>query len=185
MSCKAFFETLSNEREAVSMRATVIDTAFPDAYCETESVSRYSSGLVQSTEYLHRYVFSPIHMNGEKVKAALFSDCKDKGLSCERSPTSEVPADIHARGKALVDGWNAANPDSDSPRSYVGVVSAQCERIRELVAQNQRMMAVYDTALADNPLHVDVFQIVNRKRSDVKQARKDIADLFSQIPSSN
>ena len=93
-----------------------------------------------------------------------------------------MPADIHDRGKALVDGWNAANPDADSPRSYVGVVSAKCEMIRDMLAQNQRMMAVYDTALEDNPAHVDVFQIVNRKRADVKQARKDIADLFSQIP---
>jgi hypothetical protein len=182
MSCRVLFEGLPKTSPDLDKRAELIEAQYPGAACELESVSPHSPGIVDSREYLHRYIFSPIHMNGDRIKSSVFSDCQDKGLSCERSGTIDVPPDTHRRGRQQVDAWNGKNPKSSEPRSYVGVVSANCGDIRSIIDDGGRVAAVYDTALVDNVSHADVFHRIYKQKSLGKQARRDIALKFTEIP---
>jgi hypothetical protein len=193
MECRVFFDSLPIERPGVKERAKLIDEKFADGYCEAQSVSSESSGIVRDDEYVHRYVFSPVHMDGDKIKTAFFSDSQHGGLSCQRSTEQVASAQIHERGYMMVRAHNEASNDPDESRSYLGVVSAKCGDVRKLrpraeVASqgrswDQPMMAVYDTAKAGDEEHIDVFQLaVGRKKSDIKQARRDLALVFTDSP---
>lgn len=181
MSCKVLFASLPTN-ENVAERATLIDAAKPDGECESESVSDFSPGPVSGAEFLHRYVFSPIHLHEGSVLPTLFNDAKDKGLSCERGPSESTPTDTHDRGKAQVHSFNERRQPSKPERAYVGTVTAPVSGVREIVMEEQRVYGVYDTALADNPAHVDVFEIANRTRAQKKLARLALAELFTKVP---
>lgn len=182
MSCRALFEGLPSGRGEVSARAKLIDDSFPEAFCECESVSRFSPGLVAPGEFLHRFVFSPLHMHEGEVLPSLFSDAKDKGLSCERAPSFDVELASHDRGRQQAKRYNQSKPEGKPDRVYVGAVTANCGLLRAMMMNDARLLAVYDTALEANVAHSDVFEIAGRSNSEKKQARKDIADAFSKIP---
>lgn len=193
MECKVFFDSLPSERPEVRERARLIDEQFPGARCEAESVSSSSPGVVQDAEFAHRFVFSPVHMDGEKIKTAFFSDCQSVGLSCQRSEIEDVDRETHDRGLAIVAAWNKESGDPDTQRSYLGVVSANCGNIRLLkphpsssehaTAWDQAMMGIYDTGRLGDERHIDVFQLaVGRRKSDLKQARRDLALVFTTTP---
>lgn len=182
MSCQALFEGLPNGRGEVSARAKLIDDSFPDAFCECESVSRFSPGVVAGGEFLHRFVFSPLHMHDGEVLPALFSDAKDKGLSCERGDALQIAPQTHERGRQQAQRFNETKPEDRPERAYVGSVTASCSLIRALLMNEQRLLAIYDTALEENVAHADVFEIAGRTNAEKKQARKDIADAFSKVP---
>lgn len=181
MSCKVLFASLPTS-ENVAERAALIDNAQPDGYCEAESVSDFSPRPVSGDEYLHRYVFSPVHLHEGAVLPTLFNDAKDKGLSCERGPSDSPPSDTHNHGKAQVQSFNDRRQPSQPERSYVGTVTAPVNGVREIVIEEQRVFAVYDTALSDNPAHVDVFEIASRSRAQKKLARLALAELFTKVP---
>ncbi len=181
MSCRLLFEELTNDRSKTKERADLIDKQYPDGYCERESVSIYSQGRVEE-EYIHRFVFSPIHLKDGKVLPALFSDAKDKGLSCERSYTEQASEDVHQRGTAQADRWNDANADHPLKRSYLGVVTSHSKAVRSILVENERSFAIYDTGLSENSKHVDVFEIAGRTNSQRKLARKALADAFTKVP---
>lgn len=166
----------------MSERAKLIDAAFPEAFCECQSVSKFSPGVVSGGEYLHRFVFSPLHLHEGEVLPALFSDVRDKGLSCERGLSLDIERETHERGRKQAELYNETKPDDKPKRVYVGSVSANCGIVRALVMNNHRLLAVYDTALEANVAHSDVFEIAGRTNSERKQARKDIADAFSKVP---
>lgn len=182
MTCQALFEGLPSGRGEVSARAKLIDDSFPEAFCECESVSRFSPGVVGGEEFLHRFVFSPLHMHDGEVLPALFSDAKDKGLSCERGGSLKIEPETHERGRLQAQGFNQTKPEDRPERVYVGSVTASCGLIRSLLMNEKRLLSVYDTALEANVAHSDVFEIAGRTNSEKKQARKDIADAFSKIP---
>lgn len=182
MSCRTLFEGLPTGRGEVSERAKLIDSAFPEAFCECQSVSKHSPGVVGAGEYLHRFVFSPLHLHEGQVLPALFSDVKDKGLSCERGLLLDIKAETHERGRKQAELYNETKPDGKPDRVYVGSVTANCGILRALAMNEERLLAVYDTAMEDNVAHSDVFEIAGRTNSQRKQARKDIADAFSKVP---
>lgn len=182
MSCRALFEGLPSGRGEVSNRAKLIDASYPDAYCECESVSKFSPCAVGDGEHLHRFVFSPLHLHDGEVLPALFSDAKDKGLSCERADTPAIDPQSHERGRQQAEAYNQAKPDDKPERTYLGVVTATCMVLRSLMMDDKRLLAVYDTALEDNVVHVDVFEVAGRSNAERKQARKDLADAFTKIP---
>ncbi|AZO85928.1 hypothetical protein BOO88_25900 [Stutzerimonas stutzeri] len=64
----------------------------------------------------------------------------------------------------------------------MGTVTAPVHGVREIVMEEQRVFAVYDTALPDNLAHVDVFEIASRSRSQKKLARLALAEMFTKIP---
>lgn len=179
MSCREFFESLPTGPDS-HKRAGLISDRHPDGCCEQESVSTYSTGRVEDTEHIFRLIFSPIHIEEDgRVKAAAFSDVEDKGLSCDRSPTSQPDATIHARGLEQVATHNQNN--LAKPRQYLGVVNALCKDIRALQYDDgDKAFAIYDTAKATNPLHVDVFQTITKSQSERKLLRKRLRDKFSQ-----
>ncbi|WP_122232736.1 hypothetical protein [Pseudomonas syringae] len=196
MECRVFFDALPVDRPDVKNRAALIDGKFADGHCEAQSVSSSSPGVVRDDEFMHRFVFSPVHMDGDRVKTAFFSDCQYGGLSCQRSTEQVANYRIHERGQMMVTMYNEASNDPGDSRSYLGVVSANCGDVRHLrpragVADqagvwDQAMMAVYDTAKAGDEEHIDVFQLaVGRRKSDLKQARRDLALVFTDTPSQN
>ncbi|WP_155952208.1 hypothetical protein [Pseudomonas sp. CHM02] len=171
----------------------MIDEKYANGFCESQSVSQASSGVVRDEEFVHRYVFSPVHMDGDKVKTAFFSDCQHGGLSCQRSDEHVADAQIHDRGHMMVALYNEARNDSDDPRTYLGVVTAKCCDIRmlkprpevadQMAVWDQPMMAIYDTAKIEDERHIDIFQLaVGRKKSELKQARRDLALVFTDAP---
>lgn len=182
MSCRALFEGLPSGRGEVAKRAKLIDDSYPNAYCEHESVSKFSPGVVAPGEFLHRFVFSPLHINDGEVLPTLFSDVKDKGLSCERADNEAIQPDSHERGRKQAESYNVTKPDDKPERSYMGAVTASCIVLRELVMNEKRLLAVYDTSLEENVSHSDVFELAGRSNAEKKQARKDIADAFGKVP---
>lgn len=181
MPCKLLFAGLPTGN-GVADRAILIDKAQPEAACEAESVSEFSPGPVANEEYLYRYVFSPVHLYEGQVLPALFNDAKDKGLSCERGQSATPHPDLHGRGLAQVEAFNGRKQPSQPERSYVGAVTAQVDGVRKIVVEGARGFAVYDTALPDNPAHVDVFEIADRTRAQKKLARLALAQAFTDVP---
>lgn len=185
MSCLVFFEALPSG-EAVGQRASLIDQAHPQGICQGETVSAHSAGPVRDDEYIFRFVFSPIHLDDDgSIKAAAFSDVSDKGLSCQRGPSSTPPQDVHQRGTTQAAAFNAepANSGKDR-RAYLGVVWASSSEVRAVSYEDGTgAFAIYDTARADNPEHVDVFQTFNGTRqSEQKRRRKELRDKFTRVP---
>lgn len=185
MSCRLFFESLPTD-DRVSERADLIDSTHPMAACEVESVSPHSAGPVKDDEYLHRYVFSPLHVHDGKVVTALFSDAKNKGLSCERGYSYTPSADLHSRGENQVDAFNENRRPNQPKRTYVGAVTAKSDEVRNITLENSRIYAVYDTGLANNPAHVDVFEMPSvmksAMKSEQKLARLALAEAFTDEP---
>lgn len=185
MSCRLFFDGLPTD-DRVSERADLIDNTHPGAACEVESVSVHSTGPVKSDEYLHRYVFSPLHLHEGKVVTALFTDAKNKGLSCERDHSPIPSSDLHARGQAQVETFNSNRRPAQAERSYEGAVTAQSVKVREIVLGSSRIYAIYDTGLPNNPAHVDVFEMPSVMRSAMKSeqklARLALAEAFTDEP---
>lgn len=185
MSCKVFFSGLPKGPQ-VSDRAELIDDNHPLAICESETVSDYSGGPVADEEYLHRYVFSPIHVVDGEVVSALFDDVKDKGLSCERSE-SEPTAELHERGERQASDFNDRKRPEQAEREYLGVITSTALDVRSVLnGARQRAYAVYDTALESNPQHVDVFEmpssLMGMGKSQRKMLRSDLADKFTKAP---
>lgn len=185
MRCRVFFESLSAGGGA-SESASLIDEAHPGAECEAESVSGHSIGVVTDDEFVHRYVFSPLHVHDGKVVAALFSDAKGKGLSCERGESLVPTDDLHERARAQVERFNANRRQSQPERSYVGAISAKVRAVRVLRVGGRRAYSVYDTALGENVFHVDVFEIPSalkaRSKAEQKLERLRLAEAFTDEP---
>lgn len=192
MSCRDFFGGLPEDGPESKNRSELIDDAFPGGVCQMESVSEHSPGVVAGDEFLHRFVFSPIHIDANGVlKTAFFADCATFGLSCQRSEVEAPDAETHQIGTSMIETFNAARLPEKPERSYLGVVTAKCDDIRMLRSNDadaptydQPMMAVYDTSLADNIRHADVFQFLPNgfQKSQLKQIRRDLALVFSRSP---
>lgn len=193
MSCREFFESLSTSGADPKKRADQIDQEYPNGQCELESVSSVSPGVVKSAEFAHRFVISPHHVDKDsgKILATFFNDCSSIGLSCQRSDSTHAGQDIHVRGAARVREWNTANPEK--PRSYLGVVSAECGNIRGMVPRadapeqpqnyDKPVMAIYDTAKTGDLQHVDICWVkADRDRSTMKLARQELALIFTAVP---
>ena len=181
MSCRAFFEALLDGQD-VGARERLIDAAHPDACCEAESVSEHSKRPVAAEEFLFRLVFTPIHEKCGKVLPVAFNDVEGKGLSCQRGPSIPPDQAVHGHGVALVQKYNAEHPENppEKIRSYVGVVLARCDAVRAILNEaGRRAFAVYDTALPQNPAHVDVFHCGSLPPSKKKQLRKRLRDTFT------
>lgn len=195
MPCREFFESLPTSGADLKNRADRIDEEYPNGQCELESVSSVSPGIVDNSEFVHRFVISPHHVDKDsgKILSTFFNDCSSIGMSCQRSDSSKATQDIHDRGTAIVDGWNKANPESSKPRAYLGVVSAECGNVRGMVpradapeqpqAYDKPAMAIYDTAEDGDLQHVDVCWVkADRERSTMKLARLELALVFTAVP---
>lgn len=195
MLCREFFESLPDSGKEAKQRTKLIDERFPEGECQLEVVSEHSHGIVGDAEHVHRYVISPHHVDRDtgQILPVFFTDCSSIGLSCQRSPDEDASVAIQAQGQAMVDDWNGKNPDSDKPRQYLGVVSAKADHIRRMVGRadapkapdgyEKQMMAIYDSALAQDATHVDVCLMEQgRDRAKSKLARLELALVFTGAP---
>jgi len=155
-----------------------------DCHCESFSVSTFSPGIVSDAEFIFRRIFSPLHVDEKgTVMASAFSDVDSFGLSCDRNASEIAHQDLHDRAIAQIEEYNRANPDKPR-RDYIGAIHAKCEAIRKLYYEEgfARAFGVYDTGLAENICHVDVFQSHHDSKAKKKLLRKKLRDCFSEKP---
>lgn len=179
MNCAEFFSELPQGPD-VNKRAGLVQKHDPDGDCEDHQVSQHSAGPVKNDEFLLRCVYSPLHLDDEgNVNAAFFSDAKDKGLSCDRCSEDDSAAS-RERGQKSVEAYNAKLTPGQTPRQLVGLARVKVEAARQASAQEagRRVFFVYDTALADNKAHVDVFQFALGTKSEQQRHRKSLRDAF-------
>ena len=71
--------------DAESARVAEINAVAPDCVCEKSLMSAHSPGVVDTSEVLARFVFSPIQIDRKgKVKPNSFSHVHSKGCSIQR-----------------------------------------------------------------------------------------------------
>ncbi|HIP25380.1 MAG TPA: hypothetical protein EYG81_02785 [Archaeoglobus profundus] len=153
---------------------------------ETISLSEYSPGIVKSSEYIARMIFSPLHIeeNGT-IKPSAFSDVKDKGLSVHRLNYIRCK-ELESLGKTMASNANTAGR---SERDYIGYVRAHTTEIRQLTVDNKRLFCVYDTAKETKRSHADVCAVFLDEQQDPqlskkaanKRRRKRLQELFSTL----
>ena len=177
MDCLEFFK---NNRENPEKCKLLQDN--PEQVLDWEqscSVSEYSPGLVQEVEVLYRQVFIPIHVDDEtgKLKPTCFDDASSKGLSVNRAEFIPLQALIE-KGLAKAATDRERKPD----RQFYGLASTNCAEIRQINSSTTKARAfcVFDTALADDPSHADICQIV-RGKQEGRSARRKLYDAFSVV----
>jgi len=146
---------------------------------ETQTVSKFSPGVVGNEETVARQVYTPIHVNAEtgEILPTLFSDVKDKGMSVNRlSHASEQQ--VADMGYAKQDRDRANGND----RTYQGFVQASASAIRAL-NDGQPLFCIFDTAREDDVSHADVCQrYAGRSGRQLKKLRKRLFEVFSMTP---
>lgn len=114
-------------------------------------MSKYSPGVVKDIEIIVRFVTSPMFFNSRtrKLKANFFSHVTSAGCSIQRNSIA-----LDAELSDLI--CKSLSRDSDS--LWIGVLSAQCNNLREIKIENvpSLSLCVYDTANKENPAHGEI-----------------------------
>lgn len=142
--CRNFFEC---HEEHDSDFWKELGQRFPDCKCERSSVSRYSPGPVGDSESPLTVVTSDKYMNEGKVDATLFQSRISNGISTDRKDHTNK-AEYDRRAENLV----ANSPN----KTNCGSIEMSVSEIRKIYHQESRAIAVYDTALEENPAHADI-----------------------------
>jgi hypothetical protein len=136
-----------------SHRVKAFGKECPDCLCEKFTTSPFSPGLIQDTERLTRFVFSPVHLDkkGKKIKPSVFSHVFTVGCSIQRE--SIVSDDELVNFVARYLTKNAAH-------AWHGVLTADCAILRGITLddQSKRIICVYDMAEEVNPAHGEIHQ---------------------------
>lgn len=115
-------------------------------------MSAHSPGVVDTSEVLARFVFSPIQIDRKgKVKPNSFSHVHSKGCSIQRDSAVNDTEIL-----ALVENILSEKDD----RAWKGVVLGKCSDIRIITVEDTdyRAVCVYDTAEPENPAHAELCQ---------------------------
>lgn len=107
-----------------------------------------------------------------KPKPSLFSHVATRGCSVQRA--DQATADEMA-------GFVTNFLTAQSNGAWLGVVSAQCGRVRKLVIEEKqgKLFCVYDTAEAQNPSHAEIFQTKYAvDEGNENEIRRILMDLF-------
>lgn len=171
-SCQHLNSSTLEEKERVS----VFSNACPDCICEQYRTSCFSPGIVQDSEQLTRFVFSPIHLNGKgtKIKPSVFSHIFTKGCSIQRETIVSNSELVQ-----FVASYLNANPT----HSWYGTLTASCEALRgiQLNGRAKRVLCVYDMAEEHNPAHGEIHQsqyVI--EEADRPELRAEIFKLFNE-----
>jgi hypothetical protein len=134
-------------------------------------VSAYSPGKVDSGEFLIRILVAPQHMQkGKKLpRASALTDAERNGLSTFRDYLAESQ-NIRAVAKNLVERALVSNKEA----GVFGVLLLPVAEVREYRCSDDSSSSycVYDTALADNPSHAEIFQRVAGVDESLKENRR-------------
>lgn len=175
--CRAFFE-----QHALKPNKVELLQQTGNAYeWERFTASRYSPGIVQSTEQVLRLVINPIHVDPETggLKPPAVSDVKDKGCSVERL-THTTTDDSIARGRKVASSKNLTIQGGHF-RSICGVINLSVEEIRQIkVGGNTQAFCVFDTALEGNHAHADVCQVAPSGGHEARSARGQLFVLANR-----
>jgi len=105
---------------------------------------------------------------GNTDKCKLLQDDPDRALNWEKScSASEYSA--------------ATDRITRSDRQFFGLAPAKCENVRAIfTTAGKRAFCVFDTALADDPSHTDICQIV-RGNKEGRSVRSKLYDAFNTV----
>lgn len=158
-------------------RILAINDLAPDCCCEKHKTSPYSTGPVQNSEKIARFVFSPLSVNPKtgKIKNNIFGHAFTNGCSTQRE---DLASDDEIR--AFKNKFIA----SDSRWTWYGTLITDCATLRSIGLprqQNIRAMCVYDTAEKDNPSHAEFFhsQIQEISEEDIVELRYELFEAFN------
>ncbi len=156
--CRAEFQALRALDDKAKLNSVpTIARAHPDCECEAESVSEFSAGPVTDDEIVCRLVFSTHHFDEERNQPSpmLFEDTFTRGASAFRSPALSFDR-IHELGRER-ERHNRAKNKNHTYKGFVTADAGSVRAFREPVDSETRRMCVYDTALADQLQHIDVY----------------------------
>lgn len=165
--CRATFEAAEADQ---STRVEFVDEQRPFCCCQASSVSEHSTGAVLDDEMLVRILVTPIHIKGNRVKAAAFSGAEKGGLSLFRDAQA-TDDEILKVATGLVENARKNNGDA---AGVLGVLVIAASAIRQTKAETDERPAfcVYDTALPDIPSHVEAFQRTHEASEDLRLLRR-------------
>lgn len=143
---------------------------FPDCACEDESVSKHSPGKVGSDEILLRAVFNDVQVDrktGRLTTLYFRKEPSTRGFSVNRR--------CHV-GDSDLERQMQSHQSYDE-KSGLRFAAADCESIRELKEDGNRLFCVYDSALKDDLSHADICQNkhLSKGEDDRKQRMLGIA----------
>jgi len=156
-SCIDTFKEAASERVSAKDRVNFVDGKYPKAVCETCSVSEHGIPRVDDNEILVRASYSPFHApKGELDPGAFFSDCFTLGGSCDRLTISDFD-EVYRRSEGKAEG-KRRNGKNHFLRSFVKLDVSKIRKILFSCSGN-RALAVYNTSLASNCVHAEIFVV--------------------------
>ncbi|MBI5116476.1 hypothetical protein HZA56_08390 [Candidatus Poribacteria bacterium] len=169
IDCRGINQRTDNKEN----RVTEINAAAPDCACEEFRMSKYSPHPVVESETLVRLVFLPIHISKKsgELKPTFFSHVHTKGCSIQRDSVAKTDEIV-----TLVKNFLATGDD----RSWLGVISGQCQSVREIRAgeSSNRAVCVYDTADLGNPAHAEMCRTHHIDEADGLELHRNLLAVF-------
>ena len=154
-------------------RADALSGVEPNCGCENHRASKFSPGVVKNDEMLSLFVFLPIHTNRKGVvKSSLFDHVNTRGRSVQRDSIASV-SEINL----FVQDFLKAKDD----RVWLGVVSAECVKVRHIAIEEKsaRAVCVFDTAERGNPAHAELCRSRVIDEADKAELRSELWKAFN------
>ncbi len=165
---------INQRTDSKENRVTEINTVAPDCVCEEFRMSKYSPHPVVESETLVRLVFLPEHISKKSghLKPSFFSHVHTKGCSIQRDSVAETDEIV-----TLVKNFLAVRDN----RSWLGVISSQCQSVREIMAGESiyRAVCVYDTADRENPAHAEMCRTHYLDEADELELNANLLAAFN------
>lgn len=155
-----------------------VDQEFPEFFCENETCSSNSPGVIVEHEQLAFLLIEPIHFDDEtgQISPDAFQEVTRRDLSLLR----EEHCNPHIANSTKQVLSTARKPEQERYIDKVSITTAA--KIRQTLLNERRVVGVYDTALEENPSHASVFataEMLSNTRGR-KMIRKICHDIFSQ-----
>lgn len=162
-----------NQRTQNDHRVSEINAAAPDCACEKYRMGVHSPGVIDDSEMLARFVFSPYQVDKKgRLKPSAFSHVYDKGCSIQRDTMVKNDEVL-----AFVTQFLEKRAD----HVWKGLLLAECSTVRKILTNNasRRAVCVYDTAEKNNPAHGEICQTHHVIDEDDKvELRHDLLAAF-------
>lgn len=162
-----------NLRAQNNQRVSEINASVPDCGCEKYRMSAHSPDVVDDSEKLARFVFSPYQVDKKgKLKPSAFSHVYDKGCSIQRETIAENDEILLFINQFL---------EKREDHVWKGLLVAESSAVRKILIKNtsRRAACVYDTAEKENPSHGEICQTQHVIEDDEKvELRHDLLMAF-------
>lgn len=158
VECRATFDALdADDQPGQECRVARLDRAHPDCRCQDHSVSPHSVGRVEDDEVVARILVAPYHIDKKTglPRASALSGAESSGLSLFRDAHAKDD-EIRAVAVGLVENARKAQGDK---AGVFGVLLMRGSVIRRICREGEApCYCLYDTGLAYNPSHAEIFQ---------------------------